>query len=126
MYSVEKHDCGFTSKPRNLKKGDSLILNCSVIVNGFWDASLVFFNDYDQSKITGETKMCGRKPSIGSKICSTVSVQADTDILAYSCRLEFFPNRRQEPKNSAYQSSKWTTDFNTNFECYLPKAYLEG
>lgn len=127
MYFVEKHECGFISKPQNPKNGDLLTLSCSVIVNGLWDVSLVFFNNYDESKIIGETKLCGgRQPSIGSKICSAISVQADADILAYSCRLEFFPSKRQEPKNPAFKSSKWTTDFTGIFECYLPKVYLEG
>lgn len=133
MYLSEKHECGFATKPENPKIGDSITLNCSVIFNGMWNVSLVFFNNYDESRIVGETMECGSQPSIGSKICSTVNVPNDAPVvLAYSCILEFLPDMRLEPNDSPewttsnWTNSNFTTDFNKVVECYLPRVYFKG
>lgn len=126
LMTFEKHECGFTSKPQNPKVGDTLTLSCSVVVNGMWNASLIFRNDYDESEIIGETKTCGIQRGLGSKICSSFRLKAETDVLAYSCRLEFPSYGRHVPKNSMFRNSKWTAEFNKKVVCNLPKIYLEA
>ena len=102
------------------------MLSCSVIVNGLRNASLIFRNDYDESEITGIMSECDSQPSIGTKICSTVEVTADADILAYSCRLKFPPSEGHDDKTTLFHSSTWTAEFNEEIICTLPKIYLEG
>jgi len=126
MYSVENHECGFPSKPQNLKKNDTLILSCSVVVNGMWNVSLIFRNEFDDTEITGETKTCGGPRKLGSRICSEIRLKVDADILSYSCRLEFTSAGRHNPKNPMFLNSKWTSAFNKEVLCILPKIYLQG
>src|ERR1043165_2610758 len=100
-------------------------MSCNVIVNGLRNASLIFRNDYDESEVTGIMSECDSKPSIGTKICSTVKVTADADILAYSCRLRLTPSERHYTK-AWFQNSTSTADFNEEIICTFPKIYLEG
>lgn len=126
MYPVEKHECGFASKPQNPKKNDTLILSCNVIVNGMWNAYLTFRNEYDDTDISGETKTCGVPRKLGSKICNSITIKAYADILSYSCQLKFHSTKKHAPKNPIFRNSKWTSAFNRDVVCNLPKIYLQG
>lgn len=123
---VEKHECGFKSRPATPKLNDTLTLSCSVVVNGMWNASLIFRDEQDNSVVIGEPESCGTPPNLGSKLCSLVKVTANKDIFAYSCRLVFPPEGRHVPTNQVFQNSKWTAEFNREVACYLPQIYLEG
>ena len=124
MHLPEKHECDFTSRPQNPKNGDVLILNCSVVFNGFWNATLVFRSDFDETVTRGEVSECGIQPSVGHRICSTVKVKAGTTIFAYSCLLEFASEGRHDPINSMFKHSQWTAAFNRKVVCNLPKTYI--
>ena len=112
--------------PQSPRMGDTFRMTCSVVINGLWNTSMVFRNTADGSEIRGNVSKCNRQPSVGSRICSTVKFYADADILSYTCNLEFLANQREEPQNPMFQNSKWTTEFDKDIACYLPKVYLEG
>src|SRR6218665_2729451 len=123
MHISVDHECDYTSIPPHPVAGDVLEMTCSVVVHGLWDLSLVFRNAYDGSEIRGETTECD---DLGSQFCSTVSIKAEANILAYGCRLEFLSMDRHDPTHTVFKNSKWTDAFNKEVVCYLPKVYLEG
>lgn len=125
IFSVEKLECGFASKPQSPKAGDTLILSCSVRIKGMWSAHLIFRNEYDGSEKVGEIKNCGDPRRPGS-ICSEIRIKAEADILHYNCLLTFPSTGRHIPTNPMFRHSKWTTAFNEEVICNFPKVYLQG